>query len=285
MLQYIVTGLATGGSYALLGLALTITHRATRTVNFAIAGIGTIGTFAMSWADSQGLPFALALLLGVAVGGLLGALLGSVLVRLFGEASVETKSVVTIAVFVSLLALGGLVWKGKAVAVPSKLLSPAFRVGGTPVSQSSVVIISLAVLLALGISFALSHTVMGKRLQAVSERSTTAELLGIDSRRYGLVVWAVSGAFSVVAIWLIASKSATEFSGLTLYVIPALAAALVGLFHHLGWTVVGGLLIGALRSIVAGTDRFQRYSSVVPFVFFLAILLWSQRNKRWDESR
>jgi branched-chain amino acid transport system permease protein len=284
VLSYAVAGLAAGGSFALLGLALTITFRATRTVNFAAGAMGAVGTFTFSNLYAQNWPFPLALACGMAVGALLGLGMGFILVKWFDEARVETKSVVTIALFVSLLAFGGLVWGGKSQPVPLVLLNPAISIAETPVSQSTAIGLVLDLVLAVGITLALSKTLLGKRLQAVSERAHTAELLGIPSQRYGLWVWALSGAFSVIAIWLVSSTYSTEFSRISMAIVPALAAALFGLFKYPLWTVAGGIVLGISQAEMAGSD-FALYSTTVPFFALLVVLLWTQRLERWEESR
>jgi branched-chain amino acid transport system permease protein len=285
VLTFAVAGLAAGGTFALLGLALTITFSATRTLNFAVSAIGTTGTFALGTAADAGLSFTLSLLLGMAVGALLGLGLGFVIDRWFSEARVETKSVLTIGVLVFLLAAGGLVWNGKSQPIPPGPLDPVVTVADVPVSQATGLVLGIAVLVAVVVSQVLSRTQIGRRLRAVSELPGTAELLGISARRYGLWVWSLSGAFSVLAIWLVASTYSTDFSSLALTVVPGLAAALLGLFKYLGWTVLGGLVLGMLQSVFAGSATFAQYSTTVPFFALLLILLWTQRGERWEDSR
>jgi branched-chain amino acid transport system permease protein len=285
MLTYAVSGLAAGVSFSLLGLALTLTFRATRTVNFSVAAIGTIGTLAFASLYNDGLPLWLAALAGVAIGCAVGLALGAVVVRWFEDASVETKSAVTIAMLVTFLALGTLLWGGESEAVPSALQGSAFVFARVPVTQSTLLGLIVAVGLAVGISLFIDRTRTGKRLQAVSERSHTSQLLGISAHRYGLWVWGLSSAFAVCAVWVIAGSSATQFSSLSLTVVPALAAALFGLFRSLAWTVVGGLLLGVLQSMMASSAALSPYSSALPFLALLVILLYAQRGQRWGEAR
>jgi branched-chain amino acid transport system permease protein len=284
LIAYAVAGLAAGASFALLGLALTVTFRATRTVNFALAAQGTVGMFAFANLAGMGVPFLIALLCGMAVSGVIGLFMGFVLVRWFDDATPETKSVVTIAMLVSLLAIGGLVWRGRSQPVPLALLSEVVTIEGVPISQSTMIGLVLSVGLAIAISVLLGRSLVGKRLQAVSERSHTAQLVGIPSHIYGLWVWAIAGAFSAVAMWLVSSTYSSEFSRISLSVVPGLAAALFGLFKSPIRSVIGGLALGIAQSVMAGSD-YSSYSTTVPFVALLLILLWSQRRERWDEAR
>lgn len=282
---YAVAGLAAGGGFALLGLALTFTYLATRTVNFALGAIGTIGTFSFATLHASGVPLPLAAIGGILAGTAAGLLLGAVVVGWFGDATVEARSVLTIAMLVTLLAVGGLIWDGRAQPVPAGPSSVLLRIDGVPVSAATAVVLTLAVGAAAGISLLMTRTLLGRRLTAVSERAHTAELLGIPVRTYGLWVWGLSSAFAVVAIWLLATTSATEFGVLSLSVLPALAAALFGLFRSLALTVAGGVVLGVLQSLAAGTEALSRYATAVPFVALLAILVYSQRGERWEDAR
>ena len=72
---------------------------------------------------------------------------------------------------------------------------------------------------------------------------------------------------------------------LSLLVVPALAAALIGAFRSFRAALLGGLMIGIVEGLVSGLDAFSQYRSTVPFLVILAVLLWSQRGARWDEAR
>jgi branched-chain amino acid transport system permease protein len=285
VLEHAVAGLAPGGGYALLALALVMTYQATRTVNFATAATGAFGTFLFAAAAGAGVPYWLALLLGVLCGAAVSTLLGGILVVWFDRSDVGTRSVVTIAQLISTIALAGLLFGGDPRPVPSRLDGRAFAVAGTVVSQATVVLLVLAVAVAAGVGALFARTLLGRRLRAVSERPQTAELLGIRSRRYGTWVWAVSGAFSVVAVTLISTSSTTNFPSLALLVVPGLAAALFGLFQSLAWAVVGAVVLGVLQGIAAGTSQLAAYSTTAPFFALLVILLFAQRGQRWEDAR
>lgn len=285
MLSFALAGLSVGSSYALIGLTLTITYLSTRSVNFAAAGTGAFGAFVLALTTQSGLPYALGLLLGILTGALIGVGIGWVLAKWFSESTVITRSVITLTLLVSMMALASLIFAGDTQAVPSRFLDPAFTVAGTPIDQASVIMLVLDVLLVVGVGAMLTRTTLGKRLQAVAERPKTAELLGIRSQRYGLWVWTASGALSVVAVTLIASTQSTDFGTLGLLVIPGLAASLAGLFKSLPWTLVGGLAIGAVQGMAAGTAMVSQYAEAVPFVAILFVLIYTQRNQRFEDAR
>jgi branched-chain amino acid transport system permease protein len=98
-------------------------------------------------------------------------------------------------------------------------------------------------------------------------------------------VWGVTGAFTTFALMIIAPQRSPNFMTLSLLVVPALAAALVGLFRSFWLTIAGGIVIGVVEGLASSIDVVSDYRSAIPFIVILAVLLWSQRSARWDEAR
>src|SRR3989441_3301897 len=74
LLQHLVNGLVLGGTYALLGIGLTLIFGLMNVVNFAHGEFYTLGAYATFAALTlAGLPFLAALAVAIAAGGLVGA--------------------------------------------------------------------------------------------------------------------------------------------------------------------------------------------------------------------
>jgi branched-chain amino acid transport system permease protein len=131
----------------------------------------------------------------------------------------------------------------------------------------------------------LARTRTGLELRALSQRPMAAELIGIRVRLLALGVWAVTGAVTAFALMIIAPLRSPDFASLSLLVVPALAAALIGAFVSFRAALIGGVMIGVLEGAVSALDFVSQYRSTVPFIVILAVLLWSQRGARWDEAR
>ena len=280
-----MAGLAGGASFAVLGLALTITYQATRCVNFASAGIGAFGAFVLASLSAHHVPNGIGLAAGIVAGSLLSLLLGGVLVRWFDDADVASKSVVTIGALLGMIAVASLVFGGEPQPVPVLFSSSVVTISSVPITVATVLLIVISAVTAAGVRVILTRTRVGKRLRAISERSRTAEMLGLPSRTYGLVVWALAGAFEVIAIVLIASSSSTDFGDLSFQVIPALAAGLFGLFRSFGATVVAGIIMGLAEGVLTGYSSTSQYATIAPFIALLLVLVVSQRGQRWEDAR
>jgi len=131
----------------------------------------------------------------------------------------------------------------------------------------------------------LSRTSAGVQLRALSERPTTAELLGIPAKRLSVAVWAVTGVVSTLVISIVAPSQSNDATSLAMLVVPAAAAALLGGFRRLDFAVAGGLGLGLIQGAAAQVDGLSVVRYFLPFAVIVALLLWSQRKEVWDAAR
>lgn len=286
LLTSAVAGLTAGGTYALLGVSAVFTYRLVAVVNFTGAAIGTAGTFVLIALYEAGLPLWPAVLAGVAAGTIVGILVGLVMTTWFSEAGASTKAAVTVALLVGMIAIGLRLTGGQHPHVmPDLFPGSAFRLAGVEVTIASALTIGLAVLFTLLADRFLNATRTGLHLRALSERPMAAELLGVRVQLLSVMVWAVTGTFTTFALMIIAPQRSPNFMTLSLLVVPALAAALVGLFRSFWIALAGGILLGVVEGLASSIDSVSQYRGAIPFVVVLAVLLWSQREARWDDAR
>jgi len=286
LLTSAVAGLTAGGTYALLGVCAVFTYRLVSVVNFTGAAIGTAGTFALIALTEAGYSTWPSVLAGILVGTFVGVAIGYVMTRWFAESSASTKAAVTVALLVGLIAVGLRLTGGQHPHVMPELFpGSAFRLAGVEVTIASVLTIGLAVLFTVLSDLFLNRTRVGLHLRALSDRPMAAELLGVKVQLLSLLVWGLTGAFTTFALMIIAPQRSPNFMTLSLLVVPALAAALVGLFRSFWLTLAGGILLGVIEGMASTVDSISQYRSAIPFLVVLAVLLWSQREARWDEAR
>ncbi len=286
LLTSAVAGLTAGGTYALLGVCAVFTYRLVSVVNFTGAAIGTAGTFALIAQTEAGYPTWPSVFAGILVGTFVGVAIGYVMTRWFAESSASTKAAVTVALLVGLIAVGLRLTGGQHPHVMPELFpGSAFRLAGVEVTIASMLTIGLAVLFTVLSDLFLNRTRVGLHLRALSDRPMAAELLGVKVQLLSLLVWGLTGAFTTFALMIIAPQRSPNFMTLSLLVVPALAAALVGLFRSFWLTLAGGILLGVIEGMASTVDSISQYRSAIPFLVVLAVLLWSQREARWDEAR
>jgi branched-chain amino acid transport system permease protein len=285
-LTAVVAGLSAGGAYALLGVCAVFTYRLVAVVNFTGAAIGTAGTFVLVALAEAGAPLWLAVPAGLMVGTLAGVAIGWVTTTWFAEASASIKAAVTVALFVGIVAIGLRVTGGQHPHnFPELVPGSAFRLAGVEVTNAALLTIGLAAVFTLLADVFLARTRIGLQLRALSERPLAAELVGVHVRSLSLLVWSITGAFTTLALMIIAPQRSPDFLSLSLLVVPALAAALIGAFRSFWLTLVGGIMIGVIEGATSVFNGSNQYRGAIPFLVVLAVLLWAQRGARWDEAR
>lgn len=281
-----VAGLTAGGAYALLGICAVFTYRLVAVVNFTGAAIGTAGVFTLIALTEAGYPTWPSVLAGIAAGTLAGLAIGLIMTRWFAEAAASTKAAVTVALLVGFIAIGLRLTGGQHPHIMPELFpGSAFRLAGVQVTNASALTIGLAVLFTIASGLFLNNTRTGLYLRALSERPMAAELLGVKVRLLSLLVWGITGGFTAFALMIIAPQRSPNFMTLSLLVVPALAAALVGLFRNFWLTLAGGIGLGVLEGLASTMSSLSQYRSAIPFLVVLAVLLWSQREAVWDDAR
>jgi branched-chain amino acid transport system permease protein len=285
MLQSLVSGLLSGGGYALIGVCVVIMYRTVRVVNFAQAAIGTFGAFIAVQVYGSGWAYIPAMLLGALGGAAIAALCGLLMSRFFAESSVEARSTVAIALLIALLTLGFRVFGRDPRNFPELLTGHRLHILGVSVGASTLVTVGGALLLALVITQFLDRTHVGVRVRALSERPQAAELLGVPAQWLAVGAWTVAGFFSTVGLMMIAPSRQSDFFSLGLIVLPAIAAASIGLFRNLWLAVAGGLGIGMLEGMTNYWHSVAPYSDAIPLAVIALVLIWSQRKEVWDAAR
>lgn len=281
-----VAGITAGGAYALLGVCAVFTYRLVAVVNFVGAAIGTAGAFTFSILTEEGISVWPSAIAGVSVGASLGVLVGAIMTYWFADKPASTKAAVAVALLVGLVAIGLRATGGQHPhQFPELVAGSAFRLADVEVTNAAVATLLLALAFTLAANAFLNHSYAGLQLRALSERPMAAELIGVPVHALSMWIWAVGGAATAFALILIAPQRAPNFLTLSLLVVPALAAALIGFFRNFWATLVGGIAMGIVEGLASIIPGLGEYRTALPFLVILAVLLWSQRGARWDDAR
>lgn len=285
MLDGVIAGLVSGSAYAILGVCLVVLRRLVGVLNFGQAALGALGAYVCYALVGIGAPLGLAAVSGLVVTAIVAGFTGWVLARWFGEASETTRAVVSVVLLILLLTAGFRLFGDSPRVMPSLFPAASFELGGVRVSLTTVIALVVAFAIAAGLSLLLRFTQVGIRLQAMSERPMTVQLLGINSRRLTVGVWAATGMLSTFALLLVGPTGNPTFESMSFLVVPALAAAILGAFWNVWIAAVGGLAIGAMEGAGARIDAIVDYRGAIPFVVIIAALIWLRRREVWDAIR
>jgi branched-chain amino acid transport system permease protein len=272
--QQVVTGLANGGIYATLALALVLIHRATGVVNFAQGNMGMFSTFlAWSLIENHGvtywLGFALVLLISFAGGS---AVYGAVIrpLQRGGELAIV---VATIALLILLQGAAGWIWTPEPKAFKSPFPNTLIHIGDVAISWQDVgtILVSLACVAVVFLFFRLTRT--GLMMRASALRASTSRLMGIRVTLMLAFGWGLAAALSAVAGMMAAPLLTLDpFFMLSVLVYAFAAAVLGGIDSPLG-AVVGAYLLGFGISMLSTYVNYITVDSQLQLPVALGILL------------
>ena len=272
--QQVVSGLASGGIYASLALALVLIYRSTRVVNFAQGEMATLTTFVAWSLVNNGVPYWVAFALTLAIAFVGGVALERVVIRPVENAPVLTVVILTVGLLIALNGLTTWIYGGEQRSFPADRPFPTRSVEIAGVSFSiqdlGVIAVSLALVGALYLFF--QRTPLGLALRAAALNPESSRLHGIRvgwmlALGWGLaaVLGAISGLFAAASL---ASFDPNLMQSVLLYAFAA--AVLGGLDSPLG-AVVGGLLLGVTVNLVGAYVDFVGTELRLPVA--LAIIL------------
>lgn len=285
MLQGAFAGLAAGGVYAVIAVCLTLMAQLVRVINFSQAAIGMFGAFLAVSFSGMGIPQVPAIALGIILGALLSAGLGWIIATWLPEASISARSAVTVAALLLLISISFILFGTKPKMFRALFSGPAFTLEGVVISQVTVVMVILALVVALAAKLVLGKTSIGVKLRAIADRPVAAELLGVPVKPLAIGVWAVTGLIAGIAIAIVAPTQTSDAMSLSMLVISASAAALLGGFKRLDLALIGGLLLGMAQGATAQFSQLILLRDWIPLIVIVVFLLWNQRREVWDAAR
>ena len=280
-----ISGLVAGAAYAMLGVSIVILFRMTAVLNVAQAVIGAFGTYTVLVSFEHGAPLVLATFMGLASAAALAGACGALLARWFATATPTTKSAVTIALLIGLLAVGFRAFGDAPHAIPALFGDGSVGFFGIQVPLATFAGLAAAIVACVVVEAILRLTATGLALRALADRPVTAELLGIPAARLAMSVWAAAGMLSAFSILVVAPTRPASFGVLSFLVVPGLGAALAGGLRSTWGALLGGLGLGVLEALAAASPALSAYQSALPVAVIVAILLFSRRGHRWIEAR
>jgi branched-chain amino acid transport system permease protein len=296
--QFAFTGFLNGGPIALIALGLVLIFKSSEIFNFAQGQMLLIGTMSTWWFWSEefglGLPLWLAIICALAVSVLLGLLIERLALRPMTGQPLLSIILMTLALSqflqgVTILIFGTIQRNFPAifsVTDPYKLTTP-FRYNDNPIivilKQNLVWSFVVAMVCVLILWLFFQYTSIGLAMRATAEDHETAQSVGIRINRVFGISWAIAGVIASVGGILIATASGLDLS-LSIVVLAAFPAVLLGGLESIHGAVVGGLIIGLVQGLVAlpnndfflgaeAAQAIRNSAEIMPYVILLIVLI------------
>jgi branched-chain amino acid transport system permease protein len=249
-IQQVVSGLATGGIYASLALALVMIYQATDVVNFAQGSMAMFSTY-LCWSLLQaGLPYWVAFFVTLVISLAGGILIERIVMRPVENAPILSIVIVTIGLLVILVSVAGWIYSYIQKPFPSPFPSKPIKIGNIVFGAHDLgaIGITLVVLVLLFLFF--RYTTLGLAMRAAAQNPTSSRLCGIRVGWMLALGWGLAAVFGAVAGMIVAPVVFLDpnmMGGIQIY---AFAAATVGGFTSPLGAVVGGFLVGVTENLV-----------------------------------
>ena len=249
-LQQVLSGLATGGIYASLALALVMIYQATDVVNFAQGEMAMFATY-LAWSMlDAGLSYWLAFVATLAIAFVAGVAIQRIIIRPVETAPILTIVIVTLGLLVILNSVAGWIWTYLQKPFPSPFPREPIRVGGIvfgahDVGEIAVTLVMLALLFAF-----FRFTPLGLAMRAAAQNPVSSRLAGIRVGWMLALGWGLAAVFGAVAGLMVAPVLTLDpnmMGGIQIY---AFAAATLGGFGSPVGAVVGGFIVGVTENLV-----------------------------------
>jgi branched-chain amino acid transport system permease protein len=249
LLQQILAGLATGGIYACMALAIVMIYQAIDHLNFAQGEMAMFSTF-IAWQLLQwGLPYWAAFVLTIGISFIGGLLIERVVFKPIHDAPVLSHVVVFIALFAIINSAAGFIWDFTIKPFPTPFgTSPLFGSTLIGAHQGGMIAVTLLVLAFLYVFF--RYTSVGLAMRAAAGNPESARLVGI---RVGWMIalgWGMAAAIGAIAGMLIAPVVFLDPNMMLGILLYGFAAAVLGGLNSPGGAVVGGFTVGIMESLV-----------------------------------
>jgi branched-chain amino acid transport system permease protein len=273
-LQHVLNALMLGGTYALLGIGLTLIFGIMRVVNFTHGELYAFGAYMMYMLVMlTGANFFVSLALAVALGVALGAAIEFVLLRKLRGADIDTTMLVMIGAWIALQNAEQLVWTGVAKSIDSPFPSAPLVIGSISVSWVRVFVFFVALVLIAATYALINHTRLGKAMRATFQDRDTAALMGIQIGTINTATFALGSGLAAAAGALLGPVFVAYPTMGDLAALKAFAIVILGGLGSVVGATAGGFILAFVEELGAGYIS-SGYRDAMGFLLIILILVF-----------
>ena len=274
LLQHGLNALMLGGTYALLGIGLTLIFGIMRVVNFTHGELYAFGAYMMyGLVMKAGVNFFAALVLAIVLGILLGALLELVLLSRLRGADIDTTMLVMIGAWIALQNAEQLAWTGVAVNINNPFPAAPLVLGPVSVAWNRVFVLVMALLLIVASYMIINRTKLGRAMRATFQDRDTAALMGVQIGAVHTATFALGSGLAAAAGALLGPVFVAYPSMGDLAAAKAFAVVILGGLGSIPGATLGGFILALVEELGAGYIS-SGYRDAMGFLLIIVILLF-----------
>lgn len=270
------------GAYTMFALGIVFIYRASKVLNLAHGSMAMFPAYvAFSLTGAVGvIP---ATIVAIGVGGGIGVVVERTIVRRLRKASPMAQTVGTVGALGLLIAVAARVWGTTPTQGPSVFPERTFSVGNSHLELGDIGLFVMS-LLAAGLFLALfRYTGLGLAMRCSADNRQAAWLMGINPDRTTTVAWLFAGLLAGLGGVLLGSSTNLHPYNLSLQVLPAFVAALIGGLENVSGAVWGALVVGLTVGAVPSIGFFgDQIGAPQVALTLLAFIVMSLRGSRFS---
>lgn len=283
-LALVTEGALAGAIYALIALAFVVVYKSSRMINFALgewimfgALLTAVGQQAMGRGPGlgPGPDLAGAIVLAVAGMAAFGIAFNRIVVRRLAARPAISLIMVTIGLGAMMRGTATLVFAGIPGGLQLPVVADPLILSGIPLAREKLVAAAIAAIVIALVTWFYRRSRTGIALRAIADDPEAAAASGIDLNRLFGLVWALTGAISVIAgvLWVFVAGGGFGVALVGLKIFPIV---IIGGLDSLPGTIIAAMLIGILESLGAGYLDPQLgggFGTIASYLLMMAMLL------------
>lgn len=271
LFQQVLNGLTNGSLYALMAVGVTMVYKSLGMLNFAHGDTMMIGTFITLTFVDMGIPFYIAILLGIASAAVLGFLLERIILRRVRFSSFVNLLIATVSVSYVLRNTGMVIWGTSPRLFPSMFPEQLIRLGNFNVTPQSIGIILVSLAIITGLHLFFTRVKVGKCMQLASSDPEGAAMMGVNVSYMRFLTFGISAGLAAIAGIMIAPLTYARIDMSVTIGMKAFAAAILGGIGNLWGALLGGLILGIVEAVGAAYIS-TAYRDAFSFIILFLVL-------------
>jgi branched-chain amino acid transport system permease protein len=272
--QHIANALILGGTYALLGIGLTLILGIMKVVNFTHGELYAFGGFmAYYFASQLELNFFVSLVFSIMLGILLGAMIERILLRRMRGADIDSTMIVMIGCWIAMQNFALLIWGGVAKSVPTPFPTEPLVIGSVAVSWLRVFVLVAAGGLILATYLLINKSPLGKAMRATFQDRDTASLMGININAIYTATFALGSGLAAAAGALLGPVFVVTTTMGNMAALKAFAIVILGGLGNIQGAAIGGFILAFAEELGSGYIS-SGYRDAMGFILIILVLMF-----------
>ncbi|HEY5034309.1 MAG TPA: branched-chain amino acid ABC transporter permease [Candidatus Dormibacteraeota bacterium] len=272
-LQLVLSGIASGGIFASLALALVLIYNAMGLVNFAQGEMAMFAAFIAYALIEHGMSYWIALPLTLAIAFAGGVAIQRLVIRPVERAPVLTLVIITLGLATLFNGLAGFLFGYVPRSFPSPFSVQTVNLLGAFISYQDLGVIAVSAIVLLLVYLLLQRTTLGLSMRAASHNPDASRLLGVRVSWMLALGWGLASLVGALSGIMVAPVLLLEPNMMQTIIIYAFAAAVLGGIESPLGAVVGGLIVGVTVNLAGAYLVGGDLQLAVAFLIIVMVLI------------